>query len=132
MTADNTPPNSIDTRRPAAGFFDAAESRLLDIATDTKTGLVRSMDGLVIAAHRIAADIDTLAGPSVGDLARSAADVLGNIQRGLDEKSLNELIDEGQDLIRRQPVLALGVAVVSGYAIARLARTVANPADDNT
>jgi len=114
---------TINARLPQTGFFDSAEARLLDMAEDTKAGLVRSMDGLVLAAHRIAADIDSVAGAQIGDLARSAADLVGSIQSSLDAKPLAELLEDGQDLIRRQPVLAVGLAVAGGFLLARLAKT---------
>lgn len=113
---------TLDTRLPAHGFFETAESRMMDFAEDAKTGLVKSMDSLVLAAHRFAAEIDTMAGPQVGDFARSAADVVASFQRSLAEKPVSELLEDGQDMIRRQPALALGLAVASGFLIARLAR----------
>jgi hypothetical protein len=124
-------PETINARLPQTGFFDSAEARLMDMAEDTKAGLVKSMDGLVLAAHRIAADIESVAGSSVGDLARSAADLLGAIQSGLDAKPLAELLEDGQDLIRRQPALAIGVAVASGFVLARIAKS-SGPKVDET
>lgn len=117
---------TIDTMKPASGFLGAAESRIMDFAEDAKYGLVKSMDSLVLAAHRFAAEIDTMAGPQVGDFARSAADVVSSLQRGLAAKQVSELLEDGQDLIRRQPVLAIGIAVASGFLIARLARSGGN------
>ena len=113
----------LNTSKPAAGFLDAAEARLMDLAEDTRSGLIKSMDGLVLAAHRIAADIDSMAGPQVGDLARSAADFVASAQRSLAEKPLAEILEDGQELIRRQPAIAIGVAVASGFLLARLARS---------
>ena len=124
-TPDFTPDldiTEIDTVAPATGFLEAAEARLLDMAEDAKIGLVRSMDRLVMAAHRLAADIESMAGPQVGDLARSAAEFVTGVQTSLTEKPISELLEDGQDLIRRQPVIAIGVAVASGYLLARLAR----------
>lgn len=111
----------IDTVMPGSGFLDTAQARLLDMAEDAKSGIVRSMDGLVMAAHRLAADIDSMAGPQVGDLARQAAELVTGLQKSLTEKPVGELLEDGQDLIRRQPVIAISLAVASGYLLARLA-----------
>jgi len=118
-------PDTPDPYSPPSGtgFLEAAESRLMDLAEDTRSGLVKSMDGLVMAAHRIAADIDSMAGPQVGDLARSAADLVANAQRSIADKPLADLLQDGQDLIRRQPAIAIGLAVAGGYVLARLARS---------
>ena len=113
---------NIDTMKPANGFLGAAEARIMDFAEDAKFGLVKSMDSLVLAAHRFAAEIDTMAGREAGDFARSAADVVANLQRGLADKPVSELLEDGQDMIRRQPALAIGLAVAGGFLIARLAR----------
>jgi hypothetical protein len=116
---------------PKTGLFNAAEDRLLAMAEDTKSGLVRSMDGLVLSVHRLAAEIDSVAGAPFGDFARSAADLLGAVQRGLDDKPLAELLDDGQNFIRQRPALTIGVAVASGFLLARLARGTATKADDD-
>lgn len=99
-----------------------AESRILAVAEDAKAEIVKSMNGLVLQAHSLAANIDSMAGAPVGDLARQAADLLGAVQRGLDEKNVAELVADGQDLIRRQPTVALSVAVASGFLLARMMR----------
>jgi hypothetical protein len=125
------PDHSSEERAPKTGLFDAAEGRLLAMAEDTKSGLVRSMDGLVLSAHRLAAEIDSVAGAPLGDFARSAADLLGALQRGLEDKPLAELLDDGQNFIRQRPALTLGVAVASGFLLARLAKGNGTKADDN-
>lgn len=99
-----------------------AERRLLAVAEDAKAEIVKSMNGIVLQAHSLAANIDSMAGAPAGDLARQAADLLGAVQRGLDEKKVAELLSDGQDLIRRQPAIALGVAVASGFLLARMMR----------
>lgn len=123
MTQTARPPKmSRSTETPRAGFIDEAEDRLLAVAEDAKTELVKAMDAMVLQAHSLAATIDSMAGAQAGDLARQAADVLASVQRGLDEKAVSELVSEGQALIRRQPAAALGIAVASGFLLARLLR----------
>lgn len=126
MPANNLPETNItksetvDSTSP--GVMASAESRIFDFAEDAKAEIVKSMNGLVVQAHNWAANIDSVAGASVGDLAHQAAGLLGSIQRGLEEKQVSELVADGQELIRRQPVVALGIAVAGGFLLARLVR----------
>jgi ElaB/YqjD/DUF883 family membrane-anchored ribosome-binding protein len=115
-------PISQSVQDTSGSFMSNAESRILSVAEDAKAEIVKSMNGLVLQAHSLAANIDSMAGAPAGDLARQAADLLGAVQRGLDEKNVAELVADGQDLIRRQPAIALGVAVASGFLLARLMR----------
>lgn len=123
-------PISKSVQGKSGSFVSNAESRILAVAEDAKAEIVKSMNGLVLQAHNLAANIDSMAGAPAGDLARQAADLLGAVQRGLDEKKVAELVADGQDLIRRQPTIALGVAVASGFLLARMMRP-SNPDDAN-
>ncbi len=111
----------------ASKVVGGTESRLLDFAEDAKIEIIKSMNGIVVQAHSWAANIDSVAGRPVGDLAHQAADLLGAIQRGLEDKQVSELIADGQDLVRRQPAIALGVAVAGGFLLARLIRPSQKP-----
>lgn len=117
-----TAPISQSVQTTSGSFMSDAERRLLAVAEDAKAEIVKSMNGIVLQAHSLAANIDSMAGAPAGDLARQAADLLGAVQRGLDEKKVAELLSDGQDLIRRQPAIALGVAVASGFLLARMMR----------
>lgn len=119
------PPARERSAPQSSGFMSDAESRILAVAEDAKSEIVKSMNGIVLQAHSLAANIDSMAGAPVGDFARQAADLLGAVQRGLDEKAVAELLADGQALIRRQPAVALGVAVASGFLLARMLRPAA-------
>ncbi len=121
---DPTRSSPVTTEKPQSGtILSGAENRIYDFAEDAKVEIAKSMNGLVVSAHSWAANLDSVAGAPMGDLARQAADLLGSIQRGLEEKPVSELVSDGQDLIRRQPGIALGVAVASGFLLARIVRS---------
>jgi hypothetical protein len=115
MTEETTPP----APRPAA----ASSNQLLALAEDARTELARAMNSLVLSAHELAADIDSRAGAPVGDVARAAAELLGSLQRGLAQKPLPELLEDGRSLVRSQPAASLGAAVAAGFIVARLLRS---------
>jgi hypothetical protein len=132
MTMTNEPletagSTAVTTTKPQAQtILTGTENRIFDFAEDAKVEIAKSMNGLVVSAHSWAANLDSVAGAPMGDLARQAADLLGSIQRGLEEKPVSELVADGEALIRRQPAIALGVAVAGGFLLARLVRSGSN------
>jgi hypothetical protein len=104
------------------GLVRAAESRLMALAEDGKAELARSFDALVLLAHEFAATLDSSNAGPVGGYVRQAAATLGELQQTLRERPVHQLLDDGRDLVRRSPEVALGVAVVAGFIAARLAK----------
>jgi hypothetical protein len=102
------------------GLINVAQSRLLDLAEDGKSELVRSFDGLVTLAHELAAQVDSAGGGAVATYAYKAAGLLSDIQAELRDKPVEDLLDEGRTLIRQSPGLAVGVAFLAGLIAARL------------
>ncbi len=107
---------------PRPGLFGAIESRLIDLAEDGKREFLRSFDGVVMGAHELAANIDSVAGAQVGAFVREAAVLLENFQGTLRDKPVDALLDDGRDFIRQSPRLAIGVAIAAGFVTARLAK----------
>jgi hypothetical protein len=105
---------------PSRGLIGYAESRLLELAEDGKTELVRSLDGLVSLAQEIAAQVESVGGGPFAGYARQAAGLVDELQGVLRDRPVGELLDDGRDLVRRQPAIAVGVAVVAGFIAARL------------
>ncbi len=111
--------SNITLPSPAKG---STGERISEFAEDAKNELAKSMNGLVLAAHEIAANIDSVAGNPAGELARGAAGLLDSFQRSLENHSVAEILEEGEALVRRNPAASLGIAVASGFVIARLLR----------
>jgi hypothetical protein len=95
-------------------------SRLLDLAEDGKSELAKNFDGLVSIANELAARVESTGVGPLGAYAWQAAGLLRDIQTGLRDRPVDELLDEGRALIRREPALAVGVAVAAGFIAARL------------
>lgn len=102
------------------GLMAAAQSRLLDLAEDGKTELAKGFDGLVDIANELAARVDSAGVGPLASYAWQAAGVLRDIQQGLRDRPVEDLLDDGRALIRREPALAVGVAVAAGFIAARL------------
>jgi hypothetical protein len=110
----------------SANFITAAESRLIELAEDGKTELARRFDGLVMMAHEFAAKLDSSNAGPFGDYLRYAAGSLESFQATLRDRPVAHLLDDGRDLVRRSPQVAIGVALVAGFIAARLIKSGSN------
>jgi len=66
--------------------------------------------------------LDEKFGAQYGDYARSASRSLHENAAKLDNKSVDELGEDAREFVRKSPGLAVGIAAVGGYMIARLLR----------
>lgn len=105
------------------GLFANAELRLLEFAEDGKAELVKGFDGLLAMVQELAANVDSVGGTGFADYAHKAADVITSVQETLRDKPVAELLDDGRDVIRRQPGVAIGLAVAAGFIAARLIKS---------
>lgn len=70
-----------------------------------------------------AGQIDERFGQQYGDYARSASRSLQETAAKIDAKSVDEIGEDAREFVRKSPGLALGLAAVAGYMIARLFRS---------
>ncbi len=66
--------------------------------------------------------IDEKVGPKYGEYARSAAQSLQDASARIDAKELDELAEDAKQFVRQSPGLAIGIAAVGGFLLARLLR----------
>ena len=138
-TSDDTLQDAPTWARPGAADMDnsfgepggertrfAIKDRFASMADEGKNSLVQTFDGLIQAAHEFAERLEGGAGGPVADYARQAAHLLGDWQARVKEKSVDELVDEGRDFIRRQPAISLGIAVAAGFVLSRLLKSSSN------
>ena len=104
----------------ARGLFGYAENRLLELAEDGKSELVRSLDGLVALAQDVAAQVESTGVGPFGGYARQLAGLVDELQGTLRDRPGGDLLDDGRALIRRSPAVAVGVALVAGFVAVRL------------
>lgn len=86
-------------------------------------GKARASDALGVLGKTIsdtATTIDEKLGVQYGDYARSAARSIQETAAKLEAKDLGELGDDVKEFVRKSPGVAIGVAAVAGFAIARL------------
>src|SRR5579863_351941 len=97
-----------------------AKDRAAALAADGKTRASGAISGLGKVVSDNAPVIDEKLGPQYGDYARTAARSIQDVAARLDAKDLNELGEDVATFVRKSPGLAVGIAAVAGFMIARM------------
>ena len=100
-TAAKTARTAAETGKAKAGVALHSLSRLI---TDT------------------AGTVDEKMGPQYGDYARYAAEAVAGTATALDDRDLDQLMNEARDFVRKSPAVAIGAAAVLGFVLMRLAK----------
>ena len=61
-------------------------------------------------------------GAKYGDYARSASTSLNEYAAKLDAKSVDDIVEDGRQFVRKSPGTAIGIAAVAGFFLSRLFR----------
>ena len=115
-------------REQATKLKGQATDRARNAAETGKQKAVGAIDGLAQAA-RDTADRLGEQNPQAADYARKAADAIGSFSRSLEQKSIDDLVDDARQLVRRSPGVAVGAAVAVGFILARFLKAT-SPARD--
>ncbi len=92
-------------------------------ATLAVEGKSKASDALGLLGKTIsdnAATIDDKLGVQYGDYARSAARSIQETAARIEAKDLGELGDDVKEFVKKSPGVAVGIAAVAGFAIAKL------------
>jgi len=94
------------------GFADGGKGRA--------TGLLDEVSEVIKDAAR---SVDERLGEDYGRYAHQAADALSGFSGRVREKSVDDLIDDTRDFVRKSPAVAIGIAAVAGFALMRVIKT---------
>ncbi|MDP4539313.1 hypothetical protein Q9K01_06730 [Qipengyuania sp. DY56-A-20] len=104
----------------AKGYGEEAKTKGRELANEGKAKL----SGGIASLSRMVADnahvVDEKLGAQYGDYARTASRSLDDTANRLDQKSLDELTEDGREFVRKSPGLAIGMAAVAGYMLSRI------------
>lgn len=100
-------------------WADQAKVRAADLAVEGKAKASEAMAGFGRMVADNAGLIDEKVGAKYGDYARSAAQSIQDTATRLDSKDINELADDAKEFVRKSPGLAIGLAAVAGFIVAR-------------
>jgi ElaB/YqjD/DUF883 family membrane-anchored ribosome-binding protein len=95
----------------ARGFADDGKGRV--------TGLLEDVSEVINDAAR---SVDERLGADYGDYAHRAADAVAGFAGRIRGKSVDDIIDDTKDFVRKSPVVAIGIAAVAGFALIRVVK----------
>lgn len=104
----------------ARAYADQAKEKAAAYAREGKT---RASDALAAVGRTLAdtaTTVDEKLGAQYGDYARNAARWTQETAAKLEAKDLGELGTDVKDFVRKSPGVAIGIAAVAGFAIARM------------
>jgi ElaB/YqjD/DUF883 family membrane-anchored ribosome-binding protein len=111
---------SGDWAGDAKEYADQAKVKAKELAVDGKARASDAIAGLGKVVSDNAGTIDEKLGTRYGDYARTAARSMQETAAKLEAKELGELGDDAKDFVRKSPGLAIGIAAVAGFLLARL------------
>ena len=94
------------------GFADDGKSRA--------TGLLDEFGGVLDDAAK---SVDERLGEDYGRYAHRAADAVSSFAGRVREKSVDDIIGDTRDFVRKSPAVAIGLAAVAGFALMRVIKT---------
>ncbi|ANU07931.1 hypothetical protein [Paraurantiacibacter namhicola] len=99
-----------------------AKVKARDLANEGKGKASEALGALGRTVGDTATDIDEKLGAKYGDYARSASRSLQEAGAKLDTKSVDEIVEDSREFVRKSPGTAVGIAAVVGFFFARLFR----------
>lgn len=113
---------SQDWVTEAKAYGEQAKGKAGELAVEGKTKASDALSSLGNVVAENAATIDEKFGSQYGDYARKASRSLHEASAKLDNKSVDELGEDAREFVRKSPGLAVGIAAVAGYLLARVFR----------
>ena len=110
-------------RDQVASLRGQAGDKLRSVADDGKeraTGLLDDVAGIIEDAAR---SIEERLGGDYADYAHRASTAVSGFAGRVRDKSVDDLLDDTRDIVRRSPAVAIAAAAVVGFALMRVVRT---------
>ncbi|MEO0063297.1 MAG: hypothetical protein RLZZ08_1857 [Pseudomonadota bacterium] len=100
-----------------------AKTKATELAYEGKAKASEAISGLSRIVADNAATLDDKLGAKYGDYARTASQSLDEFSTRLEGKSVEELGEDAREMVRKSPAVAVGLAAMAGYLVARLFRS---------
>lgn len=111
-----------DLMNEARAYGDKAVTRAGELASDGKNAVSDGMASLGKVVADTAEQIDERFGEQYGDYARKASRSLAENSAKLEAKSVDEIGEDAREFVRKSPGVAVGIAAVAGFLLARMLR----------
>jgi ElaB/YqjD/DUF883 family membrane-anchored ribosome-binding protein len=94
------------------GFADEGKGRV--------TGLLENVSEVINDAAR---SVDERLGEDYGDYAHRAASAVADFAGRIRDRSVDDIVDDTRDFVRKSPAIAIGIAAVAGFALIRVVKS---------
>jgi len=100
-----------------------AGDRVRGFADDGKARAASMIDEFGGVLSDAARSVDERLGEDYGRYAHRAADAVSSFAGSVRDKSVDDIIDNTRDFVRKSPAVAIGIAAVAGFALMRVIKT---------
>lgn len=99
-----------------------ASDTVRQTANKGKAKASEAIGGISERIRETAASIDEAVGEKYGGFARNAADTMDDFAKNLNNKDVDDFVDDARNFVRKSPALAIGAAAAIGFLITRIIR----------
>ncbi len=110
-------------RSEASKLADQVSERARSVAESGKTRATETIGSAAQFVHENADKLGEQTTPKVAEYAHQAADALDGFSQTLRTKSIDELVGDVRNFVKRSPAVAIGAAVAIGFVLTRFARS---------
>jgi hypothetical protein len=109
-------------RSQVSTLTDQATGKVREYADQGKERATSALDDFAEVINDAARSIDERLGSQYGEYAHRAAGAVTSISQDLRGKSIDELLDDSRNLVRKSPGMAIGAAALVGFTLVRLVK----------
>lgn len=109
-------------REEAGKLSSQAGDKVRAFADDGKTRATGALDGIAKMIEDAAGTIDEKVGDQYGGYARQASSAVSGFADNLRGKDVDDLVADAREFVRKSPGVAIGLAAIAGFALARVLR----------
>lgn len=106
--------------RRTGGLVGIARSHFLEIAETGKSDLLRNVGSIAGLIRELAVQVESIGIEPLSHYARRTTALVDDLHGSVRDKSVEDLIDDGRELVRRNPEIAIVAAAIIGFLGARV------------
>lgn len=122
VIADPTPPKTdrlATIKAEATKLKSEASTKARSAAEEGKSKAAETLGSVSSATREAAGKLKGTQAEPLANVINSAADSVESFAQRMREKSVDEIIDDTREMVRRSPVLIIAVAAAAGFLVSR-------------
>ena len=110
-------------REQVSSLRSEATSKARGFADDGKARATSLLDDFSEVIDEAAQAVERKFGSDYADYAHRASGAVSGLAEKVRAKTIDDLIDDTRDFVRKSPAIAIGIAAVAGFVLVRLIKT---------